>query len=59
MREEDYLNVLLTLEQLREELVGQYGEDFLSEMDIVIFEINNSKELNADQIMALFLLYVF
>jgi hypothetical protein len=59
VREEDYLNVLLTLEQLREELVGQYGEDFLSEMDIVIFEINNSKELNADQIMALFLLYVF
>ena len=59
MREEDYLNILLTLEQLREELMGQYGEDFLSEMDIVIFEINNSKELNADQIMALFLLYVF
>jgi hypothetical protein len=29
VREEDYLNILLTLEQLREELVGQYGEDFL------------------------------
>lgn len=36
-----------------------YGTNFLNEMDIVIFEINNEKTLNANSILALFLIYTF
>lgn len=54
-----YRQLLVTLEQIRKELIESYGSSFLSKIDVIIFEINNSKTLSCDQVMALFLIYSF
>lgn len=51
--------LLLTLEQIRKELVESYGPNFIQQIDIIIFEINNSRKLNCYQAIALFLIYMF
>lgn len=51
--------LLIRLEKIRKELIESYGPDFLSKMDIIIFEINNYKNLNCNDIFCLFLIYVF
>ena len=40
-------------------MYDNYGENFLAKMDIILFEINNAKNLNANQIIVLFLIYIF
>lgn len=54
-----YGKLLVTLEQIRKELIDSYGGNFILQIDIIIFEINNSKKLNCYQAVSLFLIYVF
>lgn len=51
--------VLVNIEQIRKEFIETYGPSFLNRLDIVVFEINNTKKLNCDQVFALFLICVF
>ena len=51
--------LLVTLEQIRKELIDSHGVNFIKQVDVIIFEINNSKKLNCYQSIALFLIYVF
>jgi len=57
--EENYREVLINLEQIRQEMLAYHGPTFLAQIDVVIFEINNGKKLNCNQIFALFLIYAF
>lgn len=54
----DYQSLLITLEKVRLDLIQNYGEQFLDLMDIIVFEINNYKQLNANVVISLFLLYI-
>ena len=54
-----YEKLLIKLEQIRKELIEFYGPNFLHQIDIIIFEINNGKKLTCDEVMALFLIYAF
>lgn len=56
---EFYEPILLNLEQICRELVASHGNNFLTQIDIIVFEINNGKRLNCNEIFALFLIYVF
>lgn len=58
-RDSDYQGVYLKVEQIRKDLVENYGTNFLSQIDVIIYEINNAKSLNCNEIFALFLIYVF
>ena len=40
-------------------MLAYHGPTFLAQIDVVIFEINNGKKLNCNQIFALFLIYAF
>jgi hypothetical protein len=55
----DCRGLLVAMEQIRIELTESYGNEFIPQIDIIIFEINNSKKLNCFQAIALFLIYVF
>lgn len=55
----DCRGLLVALEQIRMELTESYGNEFVQQIDVIIFEINNSKKLNCLQSIALFLVYVF
>ena len=54
-----YEKILINMEQLRKELIDNYGNTFLNQIDIIIFEIRNIRDLNANEIFALFLIYIF
>lgn len=56
--QKDYEKLVIALETIRIELYAIYGENFLDEMDIVVYEINNHKDLNCYQSTALFLIYI-
>ena len=58
-RQEHYERILVNLEQIRKELVETYGPQFLSKMDIIMFEISNIKKLNCNEVFALFLVCSF
>lgn len=59
-QKEDYFDtILIRLEKIRKELIESYGPKFLSQIDIIVFEINNVKRLNCNDIFCLFLIYVF
>lgn len=47
------------VEQMRKDLVENYGPNFLDQIDVIIYEINNAKSLNCLEIFSLFLIYVF
>lgn len=47
------------MERIRKELIESYGPKFLTQTDIIVFEINNAKKLNCNDIFCLFLIYVF
>jgi hypothetical protein len=57
--ENDYREVLISLEQIRQEMLAYHGPSFLSQIDVIIFEINNGKKLTCNQVFALFLVYAF
>lgn len=57
--ENDYRDLVVSLEKIRIELEAIYGGDFLDQMDIIVYEINNHKELNGYNTTALFLIYIF
>lgn len=44
---------------IHEELMENYGNTYLNQIDIIIFEITNYSSLNCNQIFALFLIYIF
>lgn len=54
-----YQQIMLKVEQIRKDLEENYGGNFLNQIDIIIYEINNAKSLNCNEIFALFLIYVF
>lgn len=54
-----YQAILAKVEQIRKDLIDNYGTNFLSQIDIIIYEINNAKSLNCNEIFSLFLIYVF
>ena len=56
---EDFDILLIKLEQIRRELILSYGPGFLNQIDIIIYEINNAKDLTCNDIFALFLIYSF
>ena len=58
-KREDYINLYSKLEQIRKDLLDNYGKNFLEGIDMSIFEINNAKSLNCTEILSLFLIYVF
>lgn len=59
-QKEHYFETLLVrLERIRKELIESYGPKFLAQTDIIVFEINNAKKLNCNDIFCLFLIYVF
>lgn len=54
-----YEKLLVNIQKIRMEMIENYGGNFLKQIDIIIFEINNSKSLNCNQIFAIFLIYIF
>ena len=54
-----YERILLNIEQMRKDLLESYGNNFLTQIDIIIFEIANIKKLTCNEIFALFLIYIF
>lgn len=58
-RQSLYEKLLINVEQIRKELLECYGPSFYSQIDLVVFEINNGKRLNCNEVLALFLVFVF
>lgn len=58
-KQEYFETLLVRLERIRKELIESYGPNFLTQTDIIVFEINNAKKLNCNDIFCLFLIYVF
>lgn len=54
-----YEKIFLNMEQIRKELMDSYGNNFLTQLDIIIFEISNIRRLNCNEIFALFLIFIF
>jgi hypothetical protein len=59
LNESYYKDILFNIEKIRLEMLKTYGSNFLKQIDIIILEINNTRNLNCNQILAIFLIYIF
>jgi hypothetical protein len=54
-----YEKILLNIEQMRKDLIESHGNNFQTQMDMIIINLSNIRKLNCNEIFALFLLYIF
>lgn len=54
-----YEPLVIKIQQLKKDLIENYGQDYLNQIDSIILEINNAKSLNCNEIFSLFLIYVY
>ena len=55
----DYEVLLINLERVKREMLGIYGPNFISQIDIIMYEINNVHQLNCNVVFTLFIIWVF
>ncbi len=57
--EQLYGKILEYMKQLERNFLKSYGKKYINQIEIIVTDIKESKNFNCNQIMALFLLYIY